>query len=74
MLDRKSKRIVELNSTPEFDLQAVTTAMETLNRNGMEHVKFCNEDLPLLIRNLTPFQFDQLETAHMRMLKEQCQS
>ena len=55
ILDRKSKRIVELNSTPDFNLQAVTSAMEDHEKNGMEHAKFYNVDLPLLIKNTTPY-------------------
>ena len=29
MVDRKTKRLVELNSVPEFDLQAVNALMDT---------------------------------------------
>ena len=40
MLDRKTNKLVELNSTPEFELKAVITAMETLEEKGIKHRKF----------------------------------
>jgi len=69
MIDRKNKRLVEFNSTPEYDLKAVIADMDTYEENGIQLRKYFNEDLPLLEQNMTPAQFEQIETAHKRMLR-----
>ena len=33
MLDRNTKRVIELNSTPEFDLKAVVSIMNKFESN-----------------------------------------
>lgn len=33
MLDRNTKRVIELNSTPEFDLKAVVSIMKNFEQN-----------------------------------------
>ena len=69
MIDRKNKRLVEFNSTPDYDLKAVIADMDTYKDNDIELRKYFNEDLPLLEQNMTPHQFEQIETAHKRMLR-----
>ena len=54
MVDRKSKRLVEFNSTPDFDLKAVMAFMDTYEEKNFQLTKYFNEDLPLLEQNMTP--------------------
>ena len=70
MLDRKSKRLVEFNSTQDFDLTAVIGAIDSYKEKGFSYSKYFNSDISLLEDNMTPHQFEQIETTHKRMLKE----
>ena len=67
MRDTKTKRLVEFNSTPDFDLKAVIATLESPDQFDLR--KYYNEDLPLMEQNMTPHQFEQLETTHKKMLK-----
>ena len=68
MLDKDNKRIFELTSSPSFNLEAVTKAREEKSR--YEYSRFFNTDLELLKKNMTPHQFQQVETTHKKMLRE----
>ena len=68
MLDKDNNRIFELTSSPNFNLEAVTKAREEKSR--YEYSRFFNTDLDLLQKNYTPYQFQQVETTHKRMLSE----
>ena len=65
--DRHTGKLVEYNSTPDFDLEAVNMAKFDLNLESFS--KFYNSDLELLGKNMTPLQFEQIETTYKRDLK-----
>jgi len=52
IVDRNNQMIVEFNSTPEFNINAVERAKNM--RLEFDFRKYCNDDLPLLERNMTP--------------------
>ena len=68
ILDKKNQRLVEFNSSDRFNIEAV------INTKKYEQVfdfcKYCNEDLHLLEDNMTPHQFEGIETKYKRTLNE----
>ena len=64
--DKKNKTLVELNSTPEFDVDALLRVK--MNEQNLNYQRYCNEDLKLLESNMTPKQFAKIdqETAHQK--------
>ena len=57
--DKKAKKLVEFNSTPEFDHHAVTKLMNPGSSFNLS--KYCNKDLHLLKQNMTPYQFESID-------------
>jgi hypothetical protein len=68
MLDKKNKRLVEFNSTHRFNIEAVIKAKKY--EQVFDFRKYCNDDLNLLEQNMTPHQFEQIETTYLRSQRE----
>ena len=69
MRDKKYKRLVEFNSTPDFNLKAVIESLGKDNLDTLQFRKYYNSDLELLEKNMTPAQFEGIETTYKRMLR-----
>ena len=74
MRDKKYNRLVEFNSTPDFNLKAVTKSLRKENLDTLQFRKYFNTDLELLEKNMTPAQFESIETTHIRMLRLQLEA
>ena len=67
-VDRKTKRVFEYCSTPDFNIQAVVAARK--DKDKTDFSKYFNSDYELLLDNMTPRKFQDIETTHKRMLKQ----
>ena len=47
----------------------MSKALSEQNLKEVHYSKYYNSDLPLLEVNMTPFQFEQIETTHKSMLR-----
>ena len=69
IFDKKTKKLVELNTTPDFNIQTLVRISQDMEH--LNHQKFCNADYDLLRNNLTPLQFEKIETEtiHQKSLR-----
>ena len=67
--DQHTGKLVEYNSSSDFNLEAVFKAKMDLNLESFS--KFYNSDLELLGKNMTPMQFEQIQTTYKKDLKRQ---
>lgn len=69
ILDRKNKRLIEFNSSPDFSCKTAKEVLEIAEISNYSFEKYFNEDIKLLEQSMTAYQFSQIETKYKKDLK-----